>query len=118
VTREVAPPPASTAPGLLLRHGEQVSRHGNLRLGGEVDAYGVAHDEDALLEALARSRGGEGPLRLLYGWDEIQAHEEGLNGLLLRLGVEFAAVALTEEGLRVGAACPLARVGVLAASRL
>lgn len=99
--------------GLHYLPGEPISRHGNLRLGGEVDHFVVVHEEDALLTALSQLR-GRGPIRISYGLDELLAHDEGTPGSILKLGVEYSHCEVRDQGIVAGSACPLARVGVLA----
>ncbi len=102
-------------PGLALRLDEPVARHGALRIGGEVEAWVLACDEDAVKAALAALRAAGLGLRRHQALGDHYAREEGLSGALLRLGPGFDRIEIEDDGIHVGAAVPMARLGVVAA---
>lgn len=104
------------APGVTVRPAEPVSRHGNLRMGGEVEAWIVVAHEEALATTLAALRSLKIKARITAGYDEILAREEGLAGVVIRLGRAFSSIAVQEDGLQCGVGAPLARIGAVARS--
>lgn len=100
--------------GVTVRREEPVARHGNLRIGGPVDVFVVVHREASLVAVWRGLRGVGLQPRSLVGFTDIYAAEEGLGGALVRLGRDFSEVRILGETVWVGAAAPLARVGVLA----
>ncbi len=103
-------------PGVALRLAEPVARHGALRIGGEVEAWLAVFDEGATKAAINALRATGTKLRHHDPLGDHFAREEGLSGALLRLGPAFAGVEVGSDRLRVGAAAPLARIGVVAAN--
>lgn len=101
--------------GVTALVGEAVARHGNLRLGGEVQHYIVVDDEAGLVAAVRALRASKVKLRSCHPFSDIWAREEGLSGALLRLGSAFAEVEAVEGGIRAGSAAPMALVGLRAA---
>ncbi len=101
-------------PGVAVRLSEPVSRHGALRLGGEVEAWVVVNDELGLRTAVTALRRAELTIRPSFPLGDAYAREEGLSGALLRLGPAFGRVELCDGELRIGGAAPLAMVGSVA----
>lgn len=102
-------------PGVTLRVDEPVARHSALRMGGEVEAWVVVLDEAVLKEAMAALRSAGLSLREHQPLGDHFAREEGLSGALLRLGPAFGLIERDGDYLRVGAATPMAQLGVEAA---
>ncbi len=100
--------------GLAIRLDEPVARHSALRMGGEVEAWVLACDEDAVKAALAGLRAAGLTLRRHQPLGDHYAREEGLAGALLRLGPAFGTVEIEDDLIRVGAAVPMAQLGVVA----
>ncbi len=101
-------------PGVTLRVAEPVARHSALRIGGEVEAWVLARDEAAVKAALSALRSVGLTLRPHQPLGDPFAREEGLSGAMLRLGPAFGGIEVEDEILKVGAAAPLARLGVVA----
>jgi UDP-N-acetylmuramate dehydrogenase len=102
-------------PGVTLRVDEPVARHSALRMGGEVEAWVMVQDEAGLKAAMAALRRAGLNLREHQPLGDHFAREEGLSGALLRLGPGFAVIQREGDRLRVGAATPMAQLGVEAA---
>lgn len=102
-------------PQVTLRLDEPVARHSALRIGGEVEAWVLVVDEAGLEAALGALRKAGLTLRRYQPLGDHYAREEGLGGALLRLGPAFGRVEVDGDALRVGAAVPMAQLGVVAA---
>ncbi len=102
------------AEGVDLLRGEPVARHGALRLGGEAEWYLVLRREEALAPALRALRSCKIKPRLLHGFSDAYAVEEGLAGALLRLGTAFSKVERRDGALHAGCAAAVAQLGCLA----
>ena len=101
-------------PGVTLRVDERVARHSALRIGGEVEAWVLVHDEAGVKAVLSALRKAKLELREHQPLGDHYAREEGLSGAMLRLGPSFGLISIEDETIQVGAAAPLAQLGVMA----
>ena len=101
-------------PGVTLRLAEPVAHHSALRIGGEVEAWVLALDDDGVKAVVAALRAAGVKLRPHQPLGDHYAREEGLSGAMLRLGPAFGELQLEGDALVVGAAVPMAQLGVVA----
>jgi UDP-N-acetylenolpyruvoylglucosamine reductase len=99
--------------GVAVRVDEPASRHGNLRVGGEVDLYVVVRDEAALAAAVAVLRREGVRWRACHGFTDVPVCDAAPPAVI-RLGPEFGLVEVRPDGVRAGVEAPLARVGRVA----
>lgn len=100
--------------GVVWRVEEPLARHLPRRTGGRCDAFIVVHDPAALGDVLAAVK-DEGWSRTVIGTgSRLLVRDGGLAGAVLRLGRGYAGAVGDAEGVRAGAAVPLAQLGVMA----
>lgn len=95
------------------REEEPIGAHLPLRAAtGTFDRWVEVADEAELVAAIRAARAAKTPLRPVPPFCDALPPEGGLSGVALRLGVGFEGVEPVEGGLRVGAAAPLALLGL------
>ncbi|MDP2312809.1 MAG: hypothetical protein Q8P41_07880 [Pseudomonadota bacterium] len=94
------------------REEEPIGRHLPLRTGGTFELWVEVRDEAALLAVVKAARAEKLALRPLAPFCDAMPPEGGLTGVALRLGVGFEFIREGEGGLWVGAATPLALLGL------
>jgi UDP-N-acetylmuramate dehydrogenase len=96
--------------GLEVRLGEGLAGHSTFQIGGPAEAFvEVAHP--AALESLLRLVRGQGlPFQILGLGSNILFPDEGLAGVVARLGGEFKRLEIDGARVTAGAALPLAQV--------
>lgn len=101
-------------PGLAVRLDEPMARHCSFRIGGPADIFAEAGSEEqaAGLFGLCRSAGA--PLLVIGKGTNLLVCDEGVSGVVMRLGGDFLDARVEGRLLYAGAACPLARAAVLA----
>ncbi|MFZ5479808.1 MAG: hypothetical protein ACOZNI_23790 [Myxococcota bacterium] len=95
-----------------MRDEEPIAAHLPLRAGGAFERWVVVDDEDALVAAVRAARAEKLSVRPIPPFHDALPPEGGLTGVGLRLGAGFEGIAGEPDGLRVGAATPLAIVGM------
>ena len=91
-------------PGLLIRTEEPMAKHTPLRVGGPVELWVEAKDEDALQHLLKEAKVAGGKWRVHWPFGDWLVRDGGLRGTVIRLGHAFEAVALEEDTVTIGAA--------------
>src|SRR5262245_19991835 len=95
-----------------MRAEEPIAAHLPLRGSGTFEFWAEAADEDALAAIVKEARAQKLTLRLVPPFHDALPPDGGVTGLGLRLGAGFEGIEPVPEGLRVGAAAPLALVGM------
>ncbi len=98
--------------GVPAREEEPMARHLPLRTGGSFELWVEVPDEPALLAVVKAARAEKLALRPVAPFGDAMPPEGGLTGVALRLGVGFESIREGEGGLWVGAAVPLALLGL------
>ncbi|MCR5249780.1 MAG: UDP-N-acetylmuramate dehydrogenase [Lachnospiraceae bacterium] len=99
----------------VFREHEPMSGHCTFRAGGKTRFYVETETEQALKELLALL-GEEGcPWFLLGNGSNLLVSDRGYDGVMIRLGAEFAQLRTEGDVIRAGAAVPLARLANAAA---
>ena len=99
--------------GVPARDEEPIARHLPLRGGGGAfEVWVEVPDEAALLAVIKAARAEKLAVRPLLPFADALPPEGGLTGVAMRLGVGFEQIREVEGGVWVGAATPLARVGL------
>ena len=91
-------------PGLIVRQEEPLSKHLPLRVGGPVELWVEANDEDALIRLLSHARQAGGRWRIHSPFCDWLVRDGGLKGTVIRLGLAFEHITLTEHTITLGAA--------------
>ncbi len=101
-------------PALSLRLDEPMARHCSFRIGGPADIFAEPESEEeaAALFALCESAGA--PLLVIGRGTNLLVCDEGVSGVVMRLGGAFAGARAEGTELFAGAGCPLSRLAVLA----
>lgn len=101
-------------PGLRLRADEPMARHCSFKIGGPADIFAEAESEDqaAGLYALCKSAGA--PLLVIGRGTNLLVCDEGVPGVVMRLGGDFLETEIDGQELYAGAGCSLSRVAALA----
>ena len=104
-----------------VRVGEPLARHTTFRIGGPADLLVEPADEADLARVVGWARGRGVPVTLLGGGSNVLAPDEGLRGLVIRVGLDFLHWEEPDpdgrRGVVVGAGTALARLVHEAARR-
>lgn len=99
--------------GVEVREEEPLGRHLPLRAcTGAVERWVEVADEAALIAVVRAARAARLVIRPIPPFTDVLPPDGGLTGLGLRLGRGFEAIEEVEGGLSVGAAAPLALLGL------
>lgn len=96
--------------GLELSPGEELARHTTLRIGGPAELWARVGSEGGLAALVRSVRRHRLPLTVLGLGSNVLVPDEGLAGVVVRLGGELEQVRIDGTRVEVGAALPLARV--------
>lgn len=95
------------------REEEPIARHLPLRAcPGNFERWVEVEDEAELLAAIRAARAEKLGVRVVSPFSDLLPPEGGLGGVALRLGAEFEKIIIEADGLRCGAAVPLAQIGL------
>lgn len=94
--------------GLRVWPGEPLARHSTLRIGGPAEVWATIGSEAALRAALRILRRAGRPLAVIGLGSNLLFPDEGLEGMVARLGEEFRALEVDGTQVVAGAALPLA----------
>lgn len=98
---------------MLTREEEPIAAHLPLRAStGTFEVWVEVADEAELVATIKAARAEKRAIRPVPPFSDALPPEGGLTGVALRLGRGFERIEETPEGLRVGAAVPLALVGM------
>jgi UDP-N-acetylmuramate dehydrogenase len=104
-----------------VRFGEPLSRHTSFRIGGPADVWVEVVDATEIRRAQALAAAADLPLFVLGGGTNVLVSDQGVRGVVLRLGRPLAAVRWRSNGsgqhVRAGAALPLKRLVTEAVAR-
>jgi hypothetical protein len=98
--------------GIPAREEEPIPRHLPLRAGGTFELWVEVPDAAALVAVVRAARAEKLAVRPVPPFSDAMPPEGGLTGVGLRLGVGFEEIRPGEGGLWVGAAVPLALLGL------
>ncbi len=96
--------------GLELRPGEPLAPHTTFRIGGPAELFVEVGNEGALRHLVAETTRARVPLALLGLGSNVLIPDEGLPGVVAKLGGELQQIQVSGEAVEVGAALPLAQV--------
>jgi UDP-N-acetylmuramate dehydrogenase len=96
--------------GLELRPGEPLAPHTTLRIGGPAELFVEVASEEALGRLLAEAKQHRVGVEILGLGSNVLIPDEGLEGVVARLGGELRDIEVRGERVEVGAALPLAQV--------
>ena len=104
-------------PGLFLLENEPMKDHCSFRIGGPADVYAEPESEQTLC-ALWRWLKARGvPVTVIGNGTNLLVHDEGVRGVVLRLGERFAAISGENARLYACAGVTLARLATAARER-
>lgn len=89
-------------PGLFSRAEEPMSRHLPLRVGGPVELWVEAEDEQALQSLLSHARAAGGKWRVHWPFCDWLVRDGGLKGTVIRLGQGFETIEVHEDTIEMG----------------
>jgi UDP-N-acetylmuramate dehydrogenase len=103
--------PLSTGFERFVRQAEPLALHTWFRLGGPAEYFAEPETVDELVEFVRRCRAEETPVRLLGGGSNILVREEGVRGVVIKLGgKDFNQISVEGQRIRAGAAAKLVHV--------
>lgn len=105
----------AAVPGLRVRPGEPLARHTTLRIGGPAEWLIDVGSERALGALLGLAWARQLPFHLLGLGSNVLMPDEGLPGVVARLGGDLKRVRIRGARVSAGAAAPLAQVARRAA---
>ena len=91
-------------PGLLLRAEEPMANHTPLRVGGPVELWVEATEDDALQRVLQEAKAAGGKWRVHWPFGDWLVRDGGLRGTVIRLGHAFETITVDDETVTMGAA--------------
>lgn len=95
------------------REEEPIARHVPLRgCSGAFERWATVDSEEALVATIRAARAEKLGVRVVHPFADCLPPEGGMGGLFLRLGRDFEDIREVDDTLDVGAACPLACVGL------
>lgn len=96
--------------GLELTAGEELARHTTLKIGGPAQIWARVGTESALAALVRQARDADLPLTVLGLGSNVLVPDEGLAGVVARLGGDLGAVRVEGTRVEAGAAVPLAQL--------
>jgi len=95
----------------VVRQGEPLAKHNWFKLGGNAEYFAEPTTLDQLQTIVRRSREQEIPIRLLGGGSNLLVRDEGVPGVVIRLGEgEFSAISVAGHTVTAGGAAKLGHV--------
>jgi UDP-N-acetylmuramate dehydrogenase len=88
---------AAPVAGAALRKGELLRRYTSFRIGGHADLFLAPPSEDVLSEVLSIAHEASVPVTLIGGGTNLLVSDEGVRGLVVRLGRDFDTRAWSDE---------------------
>jgi len=114
--REIAPA-LEAITGITVRWDAPLASLTTLRIGGPAEALATVVTQRALVAVLRLARAEGVPLRLLGLGSNVLYPDQGVDGVVLRLGGVFTRTRLVQDRLRAGGAVPLPRLARSTAAR-
>lgn len=94
-----------------MRQGEPLAPHTWFKLGGKAEYFAEPTTLDQLQTIVQRSREQEIPIRMLGGGSNLLVRDEGVSGVVIRLGEgEFTSVSVAGQTITAGGAAKLGHV--------
>ena len=101
-------------PGLEVRVDEPMSRHCSFRIGGPADVFAQPGSEEELTELVSLLQSGKVPWTVIGRGTNLLVCDEGLDGVVIKLGDGFASALAEGTELFAQAGISLSRLAVLA----
>ena len=101
-------------PGLEVRVDEPMSRHCSFRIGGPADVFAQPGSEEELTELVSLLQSGKVPWTVIGRGTNLLVCDEGLDGVVIKLGDGFASARAEGTELFAQAGISLSRLAVLA----
>ena len=101
-------------PALALRENEPMKAHCSFRIGGPAEAFAEPADEAELAALWKYLRKIGAPAAVIGNGTNLLVHDEGVRGVVIRLGDRFSAIRRTPDGLSAEAGVTLARLATAA----
>ncbi len=93
-----------------VRVGELLSRHTSLRIGGRADYFVLPHSAEDICEAIDFARAHDLPWRVIGNGTNILFADEGVRGVVIKLGPALGRIAIRDNKLKAEAGASLAGV--------
>ena len=104
-------------PALPLRENEPMKAHCSFRIGGPAEVFAEPEDAETLCALRRRLRALGAPVTVIGNGTNLLVHDEGVRGVVIRLGERFAGIEDAEDGLFAAAGVTLARLATAAKER-
>ena len=101
-------------PTLALRAEEPMREHSSFRIGGAAEAFAVAGSEEELTHLAALCREEDIPLLVVGRGTNLLVSDEGVRGVVVRLGEGLSALRAEGDTITAGAGVTLARLAQFA----
>ncbi|MGE5576390.1 MAG: UDP-N-acetylmuramate dehydrogenase [Syntrophothermus sp.] len=102
--------------GCEVKSREPMWRHTSFRIGGPAELYIEPHDEEELAGLLVYLRGKGIPYLVVGNGTNLLVSDAGIEGAVIHLGDGFRKIRIEGTVIKAGAAAPLIRVAMEAAS--
>lgn len=93
-----------------VRVHELLARHTSLRIGGRADYFVLPHSAEDIYEAIAFACEHDLPWRIIGNGTNILFADEGVRGVVIKLGPDLGRIAIKDNKLRAEAGASLAGV--------
>ena len=104
-------------PGLYLLENEPMAAHCSFRIGGPADVFAEPESEQTLCSLWRWLKARGVPVNVIGNGTNLLVHDEGVRGVVLRLGERFSAVSGENGRLYACAGVTLARLATTAKER-
>ena len=104
-------------PALTLRENEPMRAHCSFRIGGPADVFAEPASEAELCALRRFLYTVDAPVTVIGNGTNLLVHDEGIRGVVIHLGEQFADISPVENGLRACAGVTLARLATAAKER-
>ena len=101
-------------PEMEVRAEEPMREHCSFRIGGAAEAFAVAENEEELTRLAALCRGNGIPLLVIGRGTNLLISDEGVRGVVVRLGEGLSALCAEGDRITAGAGVTLARLAQFA----
>lgn len=89
----------------LICYDEVMSSHTSFKIGGKADCFAVAYSVDDLIQILKYAKDNSVPIFVMGNGSNLIVSDNGIRGIVIKLGKEFKKIEFDAEYVSVGAGC-------------
>jgi len=92
---------------LAITYNESMAKHTTFKVGGIADCFIVVNSEKAFIQILRYVKDNNIPFIIIGNGSNLLVSDEGIRGVVIKLGEEFKEISYEGEYVTVGAACSM-----------